>query len=313
MLETICETMVEAYRRNWITSRDGNVSIRHHDRDHFYITPSGVRKQTLQPDQFKRIGITTGINSGVGQGIYWHLWRELEYTDISSSLKPSGEIPLHFGLQKEMGKHKNDVRVVMHFHPTYCVAAMHAGIDLSSMVKDFPELSRYTKVAPNVGDVPPISQELADQCFEKLELDSQGNIQYDIVGIKGHGVVAIDTSPWRAFEHIERLEHICQIVLASRQIQQSKSVDSIACVDASRSSSKIKAEDFGVPPEFAERAENYAQWSIAKAKEFYVKLASTGIDPRPATDPEKYLPGARAAAEAVAKGIAACIRESKLT
>ena len=36
-----------------------------------------------------------------------------------------------------------------------------------------------------------------------------------IVGIKGHGVVAIDTSPWRAYEHIERLEHIARIVLAS--------------------------------------------------------------------------------------------------
>ena len=57
MLETICDTLVEAYRRNWITSRDGNVSIRHHDRDHFYITPSGVRKQTMQPDQFKKIKI----------------------------------------------------------------------------------------------------------------------------------------------------------------------------------------------------------------------------------------------------------------
>jgi len=30
-------------------------------------------------------------------------------------------------------------------------------------------------------------------------------------------VVAIDTSPRRAFEHIERLEHICQIVLASNK------------------------------------------------------------------------------------------------
>ena len=52
-------------------------------------------------------------------------------------------------------------------------------------------------------------------CFEKLELDHQGTIAYDIVGIKGHGVVAIDTSPWRAYEHIERLEHIARIVLAS--------------------------------------------------------------------------------------------------
>lgn len=215
MLETICDILVDAYKRNWITSRDGNVSIRHHDRDYFYITPSGVRKQTLQPDQFKKIKINTGINSGVGKGIYWYTWQELEYTDISKNLKPSGEIPLHFGLQKELGQHNKDVRVVVHLHPTYCVAAMHAGIDLSTLTKSFPELGRYTRVAPNVGDVAPISEELADQCHKNLGLDGQGRIQYDIVGIKGHGVVAIDTSPWRAYEHIERLEHICKIVLAS--------------------------------------------------------------------------------------------------
>lgn len=204
MLETICEVMTDAYKRNWITSRDGNVSIRHHDRDHFYITPSGVRKQTLQPDQFKKIRIVSSL-----------MWSEEYYTDISANLKPSGEIPLHFGLQKNMGQHSNDVRVVVHVHPTYCIAAMHAGIDLSTVSDAFPELNRYTRVAPNVGDVPPISQELADKCHENLQLDHSGNIAYDIVGIKGHGVVAIDTSPWRAYEHIERLEHICKIVLAS--------------------------------------------------------------------------------------------------
>ena len=213
MLETICETMVEAYRRNWITSRDGNVSIRHHDRDHFYITPSGVRKQTMQPDQFKKIGI---VKQAVNRNVSVYNHTILDYTDISKNLRPSGELPLHFGLQKEMGQHRNDVRVVMHFHPTYCVAAMHAGIDLSTIVNHFPELSRYTKVAPNVPDVPPISQELADRCHENLKLDNTGNIAYDIVGIKGHGVVSIDTSPWRAFEHIERLEHICKIVLSAK-------------------------------------------------------------------------------------------------
>jgi L-fuculose-phosphate aldolase len=204
MLETICEVLEDAYKRNWITSRDGNVSIRHHDRDHFYITPSGVRKQTLQPDQFKKIKIISNL-----------MWGEKFYTDISKNLKPSGEIPLHFGLQKNMGQHSGEVRVVVHVHPTYCIAAMHAGIDLSTISSAFPELNRYTKVAPNVGDVPPISQELADRCHENLQLDNKGNIAYDIVGIKGHGVVAIDTSPWRAYEHIERLEHICKIVLAS--------------------------------------------------------------------------------------------------
>jgi L-fuculose-phosphate aldolase len=89
-------------------------------------------------------------------------------------------------------------------------------IDLGTIVDDFPELRRYTRVAPNVPEVPPISKELADQCHKNLQLDELGNIAYDIVGIKGHGVVAIDVSPWRAYEHIERLEHICKIVLASR-------------------------------------------------------------------------------------------------
>ena len=204
MLETICDVMLDAYKRNWITSRDGNVSIRHHDRDHFYITPSGVRKQTLQPDQFKKIRIVGSM-----------LWEEQPYTDISANLKPSGELPLHLGLQRKMGQHRNEVRVVVHLHPTYCIAAMHAGIDLSTVSAEFPELNRYTRVAPNVGDVAPISQELADQCHTMLHLDDEGNIAYDIVGIKGHGVVAIDTSPWRAYEHIDRLEHICKIVLAS--------------------------------------------------------------------------------------------------
>jgi ribulose-5-phosphate 4-epimerase/fuculose-1-phosphate aldolase len=207
MLETICDILKDAYARNWITSRDGNISIRHHDRDHFYITPSGVRKQTLQPDQFKKIGLVdTGQET---------ICKILPYTAISSELQPSGELPLHFGLLKALGQHSDDIRVVVHVHPTYCVAAMHAGINLNELVTHFPELGRYTRVAPNVGEVPPISEELANQCHTNLGLDSEGNIAYDIVGIKGHGVVAIDTSPWRAYEHIERLEHICKIVLAS--------------------------------------------------------------------------------------------------
>jgi ribulose-5-phosphate 4-epimerase/fuculose-1-phosphate aldolase len=204
MLETICEVMTDAYKRNWITSRDGNASIRHQDRDHFYVTPTGVRKQTLQPDQFKKMGIRS-----TGYGLYA---TELKYTDISTNLKPSGELPLHFGLLKKI---PDDVRVVLHVHPTYCIAAMHAGIELSTISDSFPELNRYTRVAPNVGEVPPISQELADCCHENLGLDTRGYLSYDIVGITGHGVVAIDTSPWRAYEHIERLEHICKIVLAS--------------------------------------------------------------------------------------------------
>jgi L-fuculose-phosphate aldolase len=93
---------------------------------------------------------------------------------------------------------------------------MHAGVELQDLTTDFPELSRYTSVAPNVPDVPPISQQLADYTIDRLDVcPITGLVKYDIIGIKGHGVVAVDTTPWRCFEHIERLEHICKIVLAS--------------------------------------------------------------------------------------------------
>lgn len=198
MLETVSELFEEAYRRNWITARDGNASIRWHDRDHFYITPSAVRKQTLQPEMFKKVDLTGKL---------------LPYTDISAMLVPSGELPAHLALQQKIN---TEVRVVLHFHPTYTVAAMYAGLQLPDLLKEFPELSRYTSIAPNVPLIPPITQALADACVKNLELDyTTGAVGYNIVGMDRHGVISVDTSPWRAFEHIERLEHICKIVLSS--------------------------------------------------------------------------------------------------
>ena len=200
MLETLSEIFEEAYKRNWITARDGNASIRWQDRDHFYVTPSGVRKQTLQPEMFKK----SDLNG-----------KMLDYTAISKELKPSGEFPMHLALQNKI---TTDVRVVLHLHPTYTVAAMYAGIDLQNLLKEFPELSRYTSVAPTVPMIPPITQELADACVRNIGLmKDTGSISYNIVGMDRHGVVSVDTSPWRAFEHIERLEHICKIVLSAKR------------------------------------------------------------------------------------------------
>ena len=208
MLETVCEIFKEAYDRGWITARDGNASVRYIEQPYFFVTPSGVRKQFLQPEMFKKIAVVEGVYGQPPMIDYTH--EVLDYTDVSASLKPSGEFPLHFGLQKQLS---SSVRVVLHMHPTYTVAAMYKGIDLQRLVEEFPELGRYTTVAPSVPKIEPISQALADATLNNLEV-FQGYVKYDIVGMDRHGVVAVDTSPWRAFEHIERLEHICKIILA---------------------------------------------------------------------------------------------------
>jgi ribulose-5-phosphate 4-epimerase/fuculose-1-phosphate aldolase len=208
MLETVCDIFKEAYDRGWITARDGNASVRYTEQPYFFITPSGVRKQFLQPEMFKKIAVVEGVYGQPPVIDYTH--EVLDYTDVSASLRPSGEFPMHFGLQKQIS---TAVRVVLHMHPTYTVAAMHKGIELQTLVDEFPELGRYTTVAANVPLIQPISQELADATLKNLEV-YQGYVKYDIVGYDRHGVVAVDTSPWRAFEHIERLEHICKIILA---------------------------------------------------------------------------------------------------
>lgn len=201
MLETISDTMRRAYQLNWITARDGNISVRYPERDHFWCTPSGIRKTELSPSLFKKIDLEGNV---------------LEYTAVSAGLKPSGELPMHLKLQKNLPICEE--RVVIHLHPTYITAAMHRGIQLDTLVDSFPELSRYTRVGPNVNAILPLTVELAEDCCDKLGLKPNGEVSYDIVGMKGHGCVAIDSTPWRAFEHIERLEHICKIVLVSGAI-----------------------------------------------------------------------------------------------
>lgn len=105
----------------------------------------------------------------------------------------------------------------LHLHPPSIVAALHAGWNLEEMVKPFPEVFRYTRVGPNVGGWDALSKDLAKHTFECLGIQD-GIRKYDIVGQTSHGVCSVAKNPWDAFEHIERVErveHICQVVLAS--------------------------------------------------------------------------------------------------
>ena len=101
----------------------------------------------------------------------------------------------------------------LHLHPPHIVAAMHAGWELCDLVAPFPEVFRYTRVGKNVEDFPALSKDLALQTAEHLV--EENKIKFDIVGQESHGVCSIGSNPWNAFEHIERVEHICKIVLLS--------------------------------------------------------------------------------------------------
>ena len=192
MITAIGDVMRECYKRGWITTRDGNCSLRRTGDNKIYITPSGVRKNLIHPEFIESLRIHN------------------DEVVVNDGECPSGELEMHWQLLKDAKK----TRCVLHVHSTNIVAAMYAGWDLKSMALQFPEIYRYTKVGPNVPVLPAISQALADETSRAIGL-KDGELQYDVVGQGNHGVCAVGQNPWDAFEHVERLEHICQIVLNS--------------------------------------------------------------------------------------------------
>jgi len=159
----------------------------------FLISPSGVVKHRLDPESFVEVRASMRVD------------------ELSSNVRrPSGELELHRSLQPMLAAGQTSV---LHLHATHTVAAMFAGHDLRELASGFPEVARYTRVGSNVAALAATSLELADATLRAFQ--NRGRETPHIVGLDRHGVVAIGRDPWDAFEHVERLEHICQIVLAA--------------------------------------------------------------------------------------------------
>lgn len=194
MITAIGDVMRACYERGWITTRDGNASVRRSNSEYVHITPSGWRKNVLYPELMVRLQFD-----------------EEQNFVVPSDKKPSGELHMHWLLTKDYPK----TRAVLHTHPTHVVAAMYRGFDLQQVCTQFPEIFRYTRVGPTVAALPATSKLLGDATAKALGLGDGGTLQFDIVGQSNHGVCAVAGDPWSAYEHIERLDHICEIVLVS--------------------------------------------------------------------------------------------------
>lgn len=193
MITAIGDMMRECYARGWITTRDGNCSLRRNGSKVCHITPSGWRKNLIYPELMIRMS-----------------FREDGTLKVPSGARPSGELHMHYLLLKDAPS----TRAVVHTHPTHVIAALYRGFDLQHVCTQFPEIFRYTRVGPTVAPIAATTRELGEATAKALGLEGP-NLKFDIVGQANHGVCAVAKDPWSAFEHIERLNHICEILLAS--------------------------------------------------------------------------------------------------
>lgn len=192
MLTAIGDVMRRCYEKGWITTRDGNISLKKKNSNILYITPSGWRKTIIHPEHIVKCRLN-----------------EYKELIVPNNTKPSGELHMHYLIQKDA----QITRAVLHVHATNIVAAMYAGFSLSQIATEFPEIHRYTRVGASVSAVPALSKELAIETADNLYVKEDGSYEFDIVGQKNHGVCAVGKDPWDAYEHVERLDHICEIVL----------------------------------------------------------------------------------------------------
>jgi hypothetical protein len=67
MLTAIGDVLRECYARGWITTRDGNISLRMslegQISPHMHITPKGVRKNTIHPEHIIKVNIDSSAST----------------------------------------------------------------------------------------------------------------------------------------------------------------------------------------------------------------------------------------------------------
>lgn len=197
MITAIGDVMRACYARGWITTRDGNASLRRRSSKFVYITPSAWRKNLIYPELMVRMKLNSS-----------------NVLEVPNNANPSGELHMHYLLQRNAPK----TRAVLHAHPTHVVAAMYRGFDLQKICTQFPEIFRYTRVGRTVAPLRATSRDLGEATARALGLEEDkvpGSLQFDIVGQANHGVCAVASDPWTGFEHVERLDHVCEILLKS--------------------------------------------------------------------------------------------------
>lgn len=190
MREIFCKIGKHMYDRRMIDSNSGNLSVRL-DSGHVLITPSGVCKGDMQPEDM----IVVDLDGK----------RVDEPNAANRDHKPSSETPMHL----EALKRRPDINAVVHGHPPHAVALTIAGIDLHTYT--IPEAIIQLGEVPIMPYATPASVEDADVIASYVEKHNAMMLAY-------HGSLTLGHDPWQAYLRLDTLEHIAHIIFLARQL-----------------------------------------------------------------------------------------------
>ena len=179
---TVCERL---HARNMLAAADGNISFRVSD-DEILITPSGIAKAFMDPDQMAVINLKGEIISG----------------------KPSTERLMHL----EIYKSSPLARAVVHAHPPTAIAWSIAKPDLSKLPSDC-----LSEVILATGDIPFVPY--ARPGTEQMGLALKSFLpKHRALILRAHGAVTWGEDLDEAYRGMERIEHSAQILMTAQQL-----------------------------------------------------------------------------------------------
>ena len=175
--DDIIETGKRLYARNYVASNDGNISIRL-DENRFLITPSGVSKGYMAPEDLLVVDMKGNVLEG--------------------EKKPSSEMKMH----REVFAQRTDVNAIVHAHPQMATsfAVAHKAFDkiiLPEIIFSLGKVSLADYGTPTTEQIP----QAVAKCIHET----------DALLLANHGALTAGSDIYDAYYKMETLEHFACI------------------------------------------------------------------------------------------------------
>jgi len=196
--QSVADCMNRLYTRGLTTTSGGNISVRI-SNDRILLTPSATDKGNMRADQIAKIG--------------------MDGTNLSSRLKPSGEVSMHL----EIYRRRPDLQAIVHAHPpmasvfTVCDVPLNTRLIAESYaILGEPAIAPYALTG---------TDELAAAVADSLGTNGV------CVLMKNHGVLTVGRSLLEAFDRMEVLENAARINLHAARLGGVRELNDQQCAE----------------------------------------------------------------------------------
>ena len=175
------------YEKGFLAGAEGNISHRLGD-NRIIITPSGVAKGRMKPDQLVVVDCAGKVTGGNGV--------------------PSSELLMHL----EAYKQRPEIVACVHSHPPYSTACGVSGVELKDDI--LPETILYVGYIPLAPYAPPGTPAVAESIRPFLEGAKGANA----ILLKNHGLLTLGASLTEAYHRHEVVEALARVLTISRSL-----------------------------------------------------------------------------------------------